>query len=188
MKILTNILLLILFFSCSSDQFTLEQYANHFVRFNKQEIVYPNNDFSLFIPEDWEWKVETYNDDRIILGIDAVSKPDKGGFIDLISIQKTKSFGEKTALKSEFEYLLNLTKQQYKIIESGETDIFKQNAYFIHMKSDSGTYGEAEVISFILESKTKGVFYYLNASTSQTSELKDNMATIIKSFQTFEIR
>lgn len=188
MKTLLKILLLILFFSCSSDQLTLEQYANRFVWFNKQEVIYPNNDFSLFIPEDWEWKVETYRDDRIILGIDATSKPDKDGFIDLISIQKAKSFGEKKALKPEFEYLLNLTKQQYKVIESGETDIFKQNAYFIHIKSDSGTYGEAEVISFILESKTNGEFYHLNCSASQTSELKDNMTTMIKSFQTFEIR
>lgn len=130
--------------------------------------------------------METYNNDKIILGINAGSEPDKNGFIDLISIIKLKSFGGHISLKSEFEYVLDLTKQRSKIIECGESNILKQKAYFIHTKSDSGTYGEAEFISFILESKTKGVFYYLDVSASQTSELKNNMAILIQSLKTFE--
>lgn len=186
MRIFINILLFTLLISCSTDQLTLKQYANHQVYFDKQQVIYPNNDFSLLIPKNWYWKVETYDNDKIILGINAGSEPDKNGFIDLISIIKLKSFGGHISLKSEFEYVLDLTKQRSKIIECGESNILKQKAYFIHAKSDSGTYGEAEFISFILESKTKGVFYYLDVSASQTSELKNNMAILIQSLKTFE--
>ena len=90
MRITLNIILLTLFFSCSTKEFTLEQYANYPVKFAKQKISYPNNDFSLFIPKNWEWKIEEYDDNNIILGIDAFSQPDKNGFIDIISIQKIK--------------------------------------------------------------------------------------------------
>ena len=74
-----------------------------------------------------------------------------------------------------------------KIVESGETYIFKKKAYFIHTKSDTGTYGETETISFILNSDTNGVFYYLNAGASQTSDLKKNMSILIQSLITFKI-
>jgi len=152
MRIILTILLLTLFVSCSTEQLTLELYANQPVKFAKQKVTYPNNDFSVFIPKKWFWKVENYDNENIILGIDARSEPDKDGFIDLISIQKTKSFGGNIDLKSEFDYLFDLTNQQsqnIKIVESGETYILKKKAYFIHTKSDTGTYGETETISFI---------------------------------------
>lgn len=189
MKIKGIILILILTISCSSRQLTLEQYANQSVKFEKQKISYPNNDFTLFIPKEWEWKVEDYDNLNIILGIDASSKPDKDGFIDVISVQKITSFGGNRDLKSEFDYLLDLTKKQSKsmrIIESGKTNILKQKAYFIHTKSDTGTYGESLTISFILDSGTDGVFYYLNAGASQTTALNKNMAILIQSLKAFE--
>lgn len=190
MRIAAIFLIFILIVSCSSDKFTFEDYVSQNVKFNKKKVMYPNNDFTLYIPKKWHWKVEEYGSENIILGIDAGSLPDKDGFIDLISIQKVKSFGGVKDLKSEYEYLLKLAKNQssnMKFIESGETKLFKQKAYFIHTKSETNTYGESEMISFILESPTKGIFYYLNAGASQTKELKRNMAIIIQSLETFEI-
>ncbi len=190
MRVIKVFIVLFLLVSCSSRQLTLEDYANQAVKFAKQKVNYPDNDFTLFIPKDWNWKVEQYDNKNIIIGIDASSKPDKDGFIDLISIQKVKSFGGKKDLKSEYEYLLNLAKTQsknMKFVESGETDYFKQKAYYIHSKSETNTYGESEMISFILESQTVGTFYYLNAGASQTKELKKNMAIIVQSLKTFEI-
>jgi len=190
MRVIKVFIVLVLLVSCSSRQLTLEDYVNQAVKFAKQKVNYPDNDFSLFIPKDWYWNVEQYDNKNIIIGIDASSKPDKDGFIDLISIQKVKSFGGKKDLKSEYEYLLNLAKTQsknMKIVESGETDYFKQKAYYIHSKSETNTYGESEMISFILESQTVGTFYYLSAGASQTKELKKNMAIIVQSLKTFEI-
>lgn len=179
---------LILTVSCSSKRFTLEQYANYPVKFAKQKISYPNNDFSLLIPKDWDWKVEQYDNENIILGIDAGSPLNKDGYIDIISIQKSKSFSGSKNLKSEFDYLLSQRQSHnMKIVESGETKILKYNAFFIHAKSDTGTYGESEMVGFILDSGTEGVFYYLNAAASQTDEFKKNMAMLIQSFKTFEI-
>ncbi|MFV0471407.1 MAG: hypothetical protein ACK5L7_05180 [Paludibacteraceae bacterium] len=190
MKPLIKILLLTLFVSCSSRQFTLNQYSNYPVKYAKQKISYPNDEFTLFIPKDWFWKVEEYDDKNIILGIDAGSNPDKDGFIDILSIQKVRSFSGNDNLKSEYEYLLDIAKNatsRMKLIESGETNILKQKSYFIHTKSDTKTYGESEMISFIIESGEKGVFYYINAVASQTKDLKMNMSILIQSLKTFEM-
>ena len=51
--------------------------------------------------------------------------------------------------------------QNGKLIESGLTEILNQKSYFLHTKSNTNTYGEAETISFILDSGTEGVFYNL---------------------------
>jgi hypothetical protein len=189
MKFIGKFIVLILFVSCSNNENTLEQYANFQVKFAKQKVNYPNNDFSIFIPKNWEWKVENYDNENILLGIEASSKPDKDGFMDIISIQKIKSFGKNKDLKSEFEYCLNLIEtnsQNRKIIESGQTEILNQKSYFLHMKSDTDQYGETEIISFIIESGIEGVFYNLTASASQTSDLKKNTAILIQSLKTFE--
>ncbi len=166
----------------------MEQYANDSVKFEKQKINYPNN-FSIIIPKNWKWKAEDYEHENILLALNASSETDKNGFIDVISIQKIKSFGKKNDLLSEYEYCLELIEnnlQNRKIVESGSSDLLNQKSYFIHVKSDTKQYGEVEIINFILESETKGVFYNLTASASQTSDLNKNMATMIQSLITFE--
>jgi hypothetical protein len=191
MKFIGKFIVFILIISCSSKQITLEKYSNYPVKFAKQKITYPNNDFSIFIPKNWEWKIETYETENIILGIDAVSELDKDGFVDIISIQKLKSFGENKNLKSEFEYWLNLMEnnpQNGKLIESGYTEILNKKSYFFHTKSETDRYGESEIISFILDSGIEGVFYNLTASASQTVDLKKNMSILIQSLKTFEIQ
>ena len=182
------LMLLILTNSCSNQQYKLNNYINYPIKFAKQEIKYPNGDFSLSIPLNWEWKVETYGNEKIILGIDAGSKTNMDGFIDILSVQKLKSFGEKTDLKSEFDYYLELQQTNWngEVIETGETEIFGEKAYFLHTKSNTRTYGETESINFILNSKTRGVFYNLTASASQTDELKKNMAILIQCLRTFK--
>ena len=174
--------------SCSNRQDKLNNYANHPVKISKQKIYYPNGDFSISIPIKWQWKVDAYDNENILLGIDAVSNPDKDGFIDILSIQKIKSFGNKTDLKSEFDYYLELLETNWnaEVIETGKTDFLNQNAYFLHTKSDTRTYGEIETISFVVDSETKGVFYNLTASASQTDELKKNMAILIQCLRTFK--
>nr|MBP6316394.1 hypothetical protein [Chitinophagaceae bacterium] len=190
MRLLGLFFVTVVIISCSSNQGTLEDYANFPVKFAKQKITYPNNDFTVCIPKNWNWKVEDYNNDHIILGIGAGSEPDKDGFIDFITIQKVKCFGGKNDLKSEYDYLLNLTKQQsngMKIVETGETDMLHQTAYFFHSKSETNTYGESEMICFVLEGDLEGTFYYLNAGASQTKNFKRNMAILLHSLKTFEI-
>ena len=174
--------------SCSNRQNTLNNYANYPVKVAKQKIKYPNGEFSIYIPINWEWKVEDYENQNILLGIDAGSNPDKDGFVDILSIQKIKSFGNKTDLKSEFDYYLELLETNWdaEVIETGKTDLLNETAYFLHTKSNTGTYGEIETVSFVLESETKGVFYNLTASASQTDELKKNMAILIQCLRTFK--
>jgi len=189
MKFIGKFIVLILIVSCSNKENTLEQYVNYPVKFAKQKINHPTNDFSIFIPKNWEWKVESYDNENSILGIDASSKPDKDGFIDIISIQKIKSFGQNKDLKSEFDYCLNIIEnnsQNRKIIESGFTDILNRKSYFLHTKSDTDKYGESEIISFILDSGIEGVFYNLTVSASQTADLNKNMSILVQSLKTFE--
>ena len=167
----------------------MEQYANYPVKFGKQKITHPNNEFSLFIPMNWEWKSDGYENDNIISGIDAKSKPYENGFSDLISIQKIKSFGEKKNLKSEFDYCLNTVENNFgdkTILESGLTKILDEEAYFIHTESNNETYGEIESISLIIGTDKEGEFYNLNAVASKTNDLKINMTVLIECLLTFE--
>ena len=71
-------------------------------------------------------------------------------------------------------------------MESGLTKILDKEAYFIHTESNSGTFGEIEAISLIIESGKKGEFYNLNAFASKTKDLKKNMTVLIKCITTFE--
>ena len=187
MKFIGKFIILILIVSCSNKPNTIEQYANYPVKFAKHKITHPSNDFSLFIPLNWEWNSDKY--ENIILGIDASSKPYENGFSDLISIQKIKSFGEKKDLKSEFEYCLGIVKNNFgdkTILESGLTKILDKEAYFIHTESNSEKFGKAETISLIIESDKKGEFYNLNAIASKTKDLKKNMTVLVKCLTTFE--
>ncbi|MDR5589931.1 PsbP-related protein [Christiangramia sediminicola] len=189
MKILLKLLILLSIISCSKNENTLKQFSNYEIEFQKQKIQYPNNEFSLFIPSGWEWKIEEY--DNIKLAIDAVSQPDENGLVDIISIQKIKSFGDKKDLESEFKYCLELIENSHydrSIVESGLTNILNQKSYFIHTKPNTENKGESEAISFILETDKEGIFYNLTASASQTKNIKKKMAIMIQSLETFKMK
>ena len=175
--------------SCSEKQFSFENYSNYPLKFAKKNFVYPNNEFELFLPLNWESKIENYEDvDEIILGIDAISKPDKENFINAISIQKMNPFSSKKDLKSEYDYLIEKIKQKgsFEIIDSGKTDFLEKEAYIIHSKSNSGNYGELEMITIIIKSSSDNNYFYLNASTSRTKELNKNMSMMIQCLKTFK--
>ncbi|KAB1159725.1 hypothetical protein F7018_05295 [Tenacibaculum aiptasiae] len=187
-ELIGKLIMLILFVSCSKNEVRLKELASYPVKFAKQKVNHPSNDFSIFIPKSWKWKVEDYNNENIILGIDAISNPDKDGFTDVIAIQKIKSLGKNKSLESEFKHYFNLIKNNskgQKIVESGSTEILNQKSYFIHIKSTTDIYGATESISFILNSETEGVFYNLTASASQTKDFKKNMSVMIRSLSTF---
>jgi hypothetical protein len=178
-----------LLISCSEKQFTLENYTNHPVKFAKKNFIYPNNEFEIFLPLNWESKIENYEDnDEIILGIDAVSKPNNENFINAISIQKMKPFSLNNSLKSEYDNILEKIQQgtSLKIIDSGKTDSFTNEAYFIHSKSNTGNYGELEMITIIIKSKNDDNYYHLNASAPTVKELKMNMSIMINCLKTFK--
>ena len=175
--------------SCSEKQFLFENYTNYPVKFAKKTFVYPNNEFEIFLPLNWESKIENYEDnDEIILGIDAISKPDKENFINAISIQKMNPSSSKKDLKSEYDYLIEKLKQKdsFEIIASGKTDFLKNEAYFIHSKSNSGNYGELEMITIIIKSGSDNNYFYLNAGASRTKDLNKNMSMMLNCFKTFK--
>ena len=175
--------------SCSEKQFSFENYSNYPVKFAKKNFVYPNNEFEIFLPLNWESKVDDYEDnDEIILGIDAVSKPDNENFIHAISVQKMKPFSSKKDLKSEYDYLIQKIKQKdsFIIIDSGKTDFLINEAYFIHSKSNSGNYGELEMITIITKSSSDNNYFYLNAGASRTKELNKSMSIMLTCLKTFK--
>jgi hypothetical protein len=175
--------------SCSEKHVSFENYATYPVKFAKKNFVYPNNEFEIFLPSNWESKIENYEDnDEIILGIDAVSKPNNENFINAMSIQKMKPFSLNNSLKSEYDNILEKIQQgtSLKIIDSGKTDFLTNEAYFIHSKSNTGTYGELEMITIIIKSKNDDNYYHLNASAPTVKELKTNMSIMINCFKTFK--
>jgi hypothetical protein len=182
LRILSIFIVSLSLFSCSEESYTLEQLGNESVVFEKQLLVSPNNDFKLLIPKNWTWKTEKFGNKNVLLAIDGGSPPDSDGYIDVFSIQKIKSFGNTQTLEAEYQFTLNKVKSLQKdafIVESGKTDLFKYPAYFIHYKSNSGTYGETETIVFQLESKEKGLYYHLLAGAPQTPLTTDSVIQIL---------
>lgn len=189
MKLILNFFILLLITSCSSEQFRLNQYQKYPVKFARKIVTYPDKTFSLHLPLDWEWKVENFNEvEEITIGIDAFSMQDEKNFINVISIQKGKGFSSKKNLNSEYNFILEKIKQDssLKLIEFGNTNFIKDEAYFVHTRSNSGIYGEIEMISFIIKSKSDNHFYYLNASAPRTEDLNKNMAIMIQCLKTFK--
>ena len=176
------VFVLCVFLSCSDTQKSIDEYANFPVKFSKQKVEHPNIDFSLDIPKSWKWKVEDFHNENFVLGISAVSEVKKGGFVDSISVQKIKYFGKSKDLKSEFEYFLD---KDIKILESGRTKIFNENAFFYRTKFND-SYGDFEMITFFLESRTEGQFYNLTASFSGNIDLEKKMSILIQSLLTFK--
>lgn len=188
MRIILTILTLILFISCSNEQFTLERYEKYPVKFVKRKFTYPDKSFQLFLPYNWDYKIENYAEVKeIILGIDVASKPDEKNFINIISVQKAKGFSNERTTEKEYLKMLENQKNNsaFKLIESGKTKLLNNEAYFIHSKSNSGKYGEIELITVITKSNSDKNFYYLTASASKTNELETNMAMMIQCLRTF---
>lgn len=188
MKLTIYITLLIGLFSACSKEISLEEFNNYPVKFQKEKISYPTGEFSILIPKNWNWQIEDYENNQIELGINAVSPKDNDGFIQVLSIQKVKGLSRTESLETEYKSILNSLeeKKEFKIVNSGKTDILKDESYYIHFKSDSGNYGEVEAITFIKKANTKNTFYQLTASASQTKDIKQNMAVMITSIKTFE--
>ena len=189
MKITINFLLILLFVACSENQMKLLDYEKYPMKFIKKKVDYPNNDFEIYIPYQWNWKVENYeNVNEIILGIDIVSKPDEKNFINIIYIQKCYGFPKQKNVENEYSILLEnqRNKPNLKIIEYGKTKILKNETYFIHSKSNTGKYGEIELITMITKSKSENSFYYLTASASRTDKVKENMSIMVQCLRTFK--
>ncbi len=182
------LLILISMMSCSDSQLSLEQYSTRPVKFDKEKFTIAENEFSMLFQKGWTWKKEDHEDENILWAINGASSPDKDGFIDIVSILKLKSdVGSKT-VESEFLYLkseLENETNNRKILDTGRTQLFRNDAYFFHTEYETGTYGEPELITFILAAKETGVFYHITASASQTHNLNNNMAVMIQSLVTF---
>ena len=64
MKLSVSIFILFLVFSCNKKQVDLQQYVNYPVKFGKQKIINQDYGFSIFIPKNWLWKTEKYENDK----------------------------------------------------------------------------------------------------------------------------
>lgn len=183
------IISLFLILSCTSKKKDFEYYLKHPVKFAKQKVEYPNGDFTIYIPKHWTWKVENYEVENIILGIDAGSKPDKNQFIDIISIQKAKSYVANQGIKSEFEFYKKMVQENPtygKIIESGTTTLYDKTSYFIITAPTETSRPGIEMIMVLTASELEGIFYYLTASISQTKDLETRKAMLIQCLKTFK--
>ena len=180
--------MILIFCACSKNITTLEEYSNYPVKYAKTKISYPTNDFSITIPKNWKWKAEEYESERIILGMDIGDTDSITKFTKIISIQKYKSLENNTALKAEFESMLkNSAKNNLipEVVESGKTKILKYDSYFIYAKSENES--SIEMISFIVKTKEKGMFYSIMASCQNMDRIETNLSMMIQCIETFEM-
>lgn len=185
----------ILIFSCSNNEIKLEN-CNLPVKYIKKKVYSIDKDYSISIPKNWVFTKEKINYNNFIHNLDASTT--RGKFIDILSIQKIKSFSNSESLKKEYQYLLNKTKRSIlsktytniEIVENGYTNLLLKPCYFIHYKSNTGKEGEIECMNFLIKSKyNKSHYYLLNAGISQTKNFKKNIQTIsvmINCFKSFE--
>lgn len=178
--------------SCSKKELILKDLMTKTIYVDKQKIVSRENDFSIEIPKNWNCEVnKDFINEDLILDVSALSEIEEEHYFSSINIGKRKGLSGQDDLKTEYEYIMDYNKdkisENVKSVESGEIIISNNLAYFIHTKLNTGTYGEDETIFVILKSKTNGVFYYINLSTSQTKNLERNMIILVESLKTFKI-
>ena len=180
--------LVIFLFSCQQkEDNSLATFLDHKVEFESQNVTSLNKNFEVTLPKSWKWKHEEYGD-TVVENIHAASPKNKEGFISLITIEKLQSiFGAKDLSEDVDLFKIQIEKNEgWKLIDSGETNFLNYPAQFFHYKSDTGTKGESESITFILETDKKGVFYYLNAGGSQSESLEKEMATMLEILSSFK--
>ncbi|PJE45184.1 MAG: hypothetical protein CUR32_01280 [Flavobacterium sp.] len=184
---LKYLFVVLLFCACAKKITTLEEYANYPVKYEKTKISYPTKDFSMTIPKNWKWKAKKYNTEQIILGMVIGETDSITRFTKIISIQKYKSLENNSDLKAEFETILKSSAKNNlipEIVESGKTNILKYDSYFIHAKSENEK--SIEMISFIVKSKQKGIFYSITASCQNEDQIKTNLSMMIDCVKSFE--
>lgn len=106
----------------------------------------------------------------------------------IISIQKYKSSENNAELIGEFESIkknVEKSSMKPKIIESGKTKNLKYDSYYIYQKLKGSN--SIEMISFIVKSKEKGVFYSLATSCQSEDRIEINFALMIKCIESFEM-
>lgn len=182
------IFLVLLFCSCTKNLKTLNYYSNYPVKYAKIKISHPSNDFSITIPKSWKWKAEEYDKEEIILGMDIGETDSITKMTKIISIQKYKSSENNAELIGEFESIkknVEKSSMKPKIIESGKTKNLKYDSYYIYQKLKGSN--SIEMISFIVKSKEKGVFYSLATSCQSEDRIEINFALMIKCIESFEM-
>ncbi len=185
---LKHIFLVLLFCSCTKNISSLDYYSNCPIKYTKTRVTHPTNDFSITIPKNWKWKAEKYEDEQIIIGMDIGETDSITKFTNIISIQKYKSLEKNLKLLDEFNSIeKNIKKSSMmpRIIESGNTNNLKYDAYYFHQRLSGNN--PIEMISFIVKSKEKGIFYSLTASCQNTYIDDKNLSMMIKSIESFEM-
>lgn len=181
MRFFKVFIVLVLFTSCSSKQNTIEQYLTYPVKFPKKEIKEPNGNYSIFIPKDWENKFETESEVEIF---QAISVVEEQGSFSTISVFETKPLtSESKDLKSQYDFALQKYKtSNYKLLNSGTTDIFGRNSYYIQAEA-----GNAEFLDFFVESEKEDLLYLINISSTNDENKKHNMSIMLNCLKTFKI-
>lgn len=175
-------------FACKQEPTSLDVFSKHKVSYEEKEVLSSGKSFSLKIPKNWKSKYEDYDYKNILENIKAYSPANADGFISILSAEKVISFQNSKSLEEDYNVFLKLVeKNSWTLVGSGKTNMLKYPAYFIHYKTDIGTASESESIVFILDSEEEGVFYYLNASGSQSKSLEKELALILKVFKSFSL-
>ena len=152
------------------------------VKYAKKEVKEPNGNYSLFVPKDWEAKFEytQYNNSEVIV-FQAISIVKENGNFSGISIVETLT--DKKDLKSQFDFFLDKYNNSFfSVLDSGKTNIFDTNSYFIQTEV-----ANAESFDFIVESGKENIFYLINISTPKGKNQKHKMSMMLSCLKTFKI-
>ncbi|MFT3794002.1 hypothetical protein [Flavobacterium sp.] len=186
MKGLPLLLLLLLLGSCSKNYTPVREYVALPVKYPKEKISHPSNDFSMTIPQNWFWKSERYESEKMMLGITAAFSETTRGYTQIISVYKYRSLQKNATLYKEYESSRKYheDKATLEMVESGKTKLNNYDAYFMHLQSTNEN--PIEIITFLVKGKEQGVFYSITANGQLKDEPKTNMAIMVKCLNSFE--
>lgn len=177
------------FVSCSKKETNLDKYLTHSDKFEKKKVTDPEENFSLYIPKDWEFETR-YNDERYNILIFSNIYPESDGTSRYYFNQcKIDIFKVKDSLDLKEQYERFIDNEN---LDSGETNFLNYPSYFTYSfgkKSyERGAIMEDyEVIHFFLKSKQEDVYYYLIALALKDENQQQNMSMMLHCLQTFEI-
>lgn len=176
-----NLLLIFVFIvsctiSCSfNKQKSIEEYSNCTVKFVEQKITDPDGNYSIVIPENWDFTQFDMKNDILLDHLYSEG-------INSIKVLKVKSNKDLMELNESFvesaETQIPLVQDNFKMINHGKTNILKNTSYYYHTSQSSNS----ETISFLIKSNQQNVYYRLIVFGE-----KEKIPMMLKCLKTFEI-
>lgn len=187
-KLFKLLLLCFVCHACSEKQPNFDDYASYDVSTKLIATKLSNGKFSMSIPIGWNQRIEDNLRQETLANYYITSPVNAQGVFDVLYIQVLRYPETCKTFKGVIENQLaefEKTSKYLKLVGQGKTTLFSKPAYYLHLKSDTGVYGEVEQIFILIDGGEGDTYYRCTLSASQTEDIKKQMGLMLSMVKSF---